>query len=167
MASRKYILAIDQGTSSTKALIFDRSGNAIAKGSENLHTHFLQDGFVEQEPEIIYQNVLVAVKKCLEQFAEKGFNKNDIAAIGISNQRETFVIWDKAGNPLHNAVVWQCKRSVQICEDLKRKGLSQTVNEKTGLVIDPYFSATKLIWLFQITRQLKKPSKMEKRFLAP
>lgn len=149
MPNKKYILAIDQGTSSTKSLVFDNNGLAIAKGSENLHTHYLSGGFVEQEPEAIYQNALAAVKKCLQQFAGKGFDKNTIAAIGISNQRETFVIWDKDGRPLHNAIVWQCKRSVQICEDLKQKGLSQTVNEKTGLVIDPYFSATKLIWLFQ------------------
>lgn len=149
MSNQKFILAIDQGTSSTKSLVFDEKGQAIAKGSENLHTHYLDNGFVEQEPEVIYQNVLASVKKCLDQFAEKGFDQNDIAAIGISNQRETFVVWEKNGKPLHNAVVWQCKRSVQMCEELKQKGLSQTVNEKTGLVIDPYFSATKLIWLFQ------------------
>lgn len=156
MSNKKYILAIDQGTSSTKSLIFDDKGHVIAKGSENLHTHYLQDGFVEQEPEIIYQNVLASVKKCLQQFTERGFSQTDIAAIGISNQRETFVIWDKAGKPLDNAVVWQCKRSVQICEELKQKGLSQTVNEKTGLVIDPYFSATKLIWLFQNNTAVKE-----------
>ena len=149
MANKKYILAIDQGTSSTKSLIFDDAGIAITKGSEPLHTSYLDNGFVEQDAEEIYQNVLASVKKCLQQFAEKGFDANDIAAIGISNQRETFVIWDKNGKPLHNAIIWQCKRSVQICEDLKQKGLSVTVNEKTGLVIDPYFSATKLIWLNQ------------------
>lgn len=149
MSNNKYILAIDQGTSSTKSLVFDDKGQVVAKGSEDLHTHYLSDGFVEQEPEVVYQNVIVSVKKCLHQFEEKGFGKNNIAAIGISNQRETFVLWDKSGKPLHNAVVWQCKRSVQICEDLKKKGLSQTVTKKTGLVIDPYFSATKLIWLFQ------------------
>jgi len=149
MNKERYILAIDQGTSSTKSLIFDEKGQAIAKGSEDLHTHYLSNGFVEQEPEVIYQNVLSSVKKCLQQFEEKEFSKNDIAAIGISNQRETFVVWDKDGKPLCNAVVWQCKRSVQICEDLKQKGLSPTVSAKTGLVIDPYFSATKLIWLLK------------------
>ncbi|MEJ8842918.1 glycerol kinase GlpK [Lacibacter sp. H375] len=149
MSSQKFILAVDQGTSSTKSLVFDGKGQAIAKGSENLYTHYSDNGFVEQEPEVIYQNVLASVKKCLDQFAEKGFDQNEIAAVGISNQRETFVIWDKNGKPLHHAVVWQCKRSVQICEELKQSGLSKSVNEKTGLVIDPYFSATKLIWLFQ------------------
>lgn len=149
MSQHKYILAIDQGTSSTKSLIFDDQGQAIAKGSEPLHTHYLDNSFVEQNAENIYQNVLASVKKCLQQFIQKGFSTADIAAIGISNQRETFVVWDKEGRPLHNAVVWQCKRSVQVCEQLKQKGLSSLIRERTGLVIDPYFSATKLIWLFQ------------------
>jgi len=145
--SEKYILAIDQGTSSTKSLLFDKNGQAVAKGSEPLFTHYTDNGFVEQEPEVIYENVLTSVQKCLQQFAEKGFDKSKIAGIGISNQRETFVLWDKNGKPLHNAVVWQCKRSVQICEELKQQGLVETIQLKTGLVIDPYFSATKLIWL--------------------
>jgi glycerol kinase len=149
MSNKKYILAIDQGTSSTKSLIFDDAGQAIAKGSENLHTHYLADSFVEQDPEDIYQNVLASVQKCLQEFNGKGFDTKDIAGIGISNQRETFVVWDKNGKPLYNAVVWQCKRSVQICEELKQRDLSQTINQKTGLVIDPYFSATKLIWLLK------------------
>lgn len=153
--SAKYILAIDQGTSSTKALVFDEQGQAIAKGAENLHTHYLDHGFVEQEPAIIYQNVLAAVQKCLQAFTEKGFDSTAIAGIGISNQRETFVVWDKAGKPLHNAVVWQCKRSVQICEELKQQRLSEQVNQKTGLVIDPYFSATKLIWLNRNNEAIK------------
>ncbi|MDX1938097.1 MAG: glycerol kinase GlpK [Flavihumibacter sp.] len=153
--THSYILAIDQGTSSTKSLIFDSEGKAVSKGSEDLYTHYLPNGFVEQEPEVIYQNAIASVKKCLQQFEEKGFRKNDIAAIGISNQRETFVVWDKNGKPLHNAVVWQCKRSVQICEELKQRGLPQTVSEKTGLVIDPYFSATKLIWLYQNNETVK------------
>lgn len=149
MSNKRFILSIDQGTSSTKSLLFDDAGIAIAKGSEPLHTSYLDNGFVEQDAEEIYQNVLLSVKKCLQQFSKKGFDKNDIAAIGISNQRETFVIWDKDGKPLHPAVVWQCKRSVQVCEDLKQKGLSGAVSAKTGLVIDPYFSGTKLIWLHQ------------------
>jgi glycerol kinase len=147
MTKNKFILAIDQGTSSTKSLIFDEKGQAVAKGSENLHTHYFGDGYVEQEPESIYQNALASVTKCLQDFIAKGHDVAEIAGIGISNQRETFVVWDKAGKPLHNAVVWQCKRSVQICEELKQQGLAETVNQKTGLVIDPYFSATKLIWL--------------------
>jgi len=163
MSIKKYILAIDQGTSSTKTLIFDQAGLTVAKGSEPLHTNYLDNGFVEQDPEAIYQNVLISVEKCLQQFKENDFDTKDLAGIGISNQRETFVVWNKEGKPLHNAIVWQCKRSVQICEGLKRKslpagrlGLSQTINQKTGLVIDPYFSATKLIWLVQNNETVKE-----------
>lgn len=149
MSNNKYILAIDQGTSSTKSLIFNDAGIAVAKGSEPLYTSYLENGFVEQDPEEIIQNVLTSVNKCFKDFISKGFSTDDIVSIGISNQRETFVIWDKDGKPLHPAVVWQCKRSVQVCEQLKEKGLSETIQQKTGLVIDPYFSASKLIWLFQ------------------
>lgn len=149
MDNKRYILAIDQGTSSTKSLIFDESGQALAKGSVPLQSNYPGNGFVEQDPLAIYENVLVSVKACLQQFSGKGFDKNELGAIGISNQRETFVVWDKDGNPLHDAVVWQCKRSTQICEQLKTAGLSSVVNQKTGLVIDPYFSATKIIWLYQ------------------
>jgi glycerol kinase len=156
MNINKYILAIDQGTSSTKTLIFDDKGIAIAKGSEPLHTSYLENSFVEQDPEAIFQNVVASVKKCLQQFEEKGFDINEIASIGISNQRETFVVWDNNGKPLHNAVVWQCKRSVNICGQLQQQNLSATINKKTGLVIDPYFSATKLIWLFQNNESVKK-----------
>ena len=156
MQSKKYILAIDQGTSSSKSLIFDEVGQAIAKGSEPLQTNYFGDGFVEQDPEEIYQNVLTSARKCLLQFTGKGFDLKDIAAIGISNQRETFVVWDKEGNPLHNAVVWQCKRSVQVCDHLKQRNLSGIIQQKTGLLIDPYFSATKLIWLFQNNNLIKE-----------
>ncbi|HEX6847188.1 MAG TPA: glycerol kinase GlpK [Chitinophagaceae bacterium] len=166
MINKKYILAIDQGTSSTKSLIFDEAGIAICKGSEPLQTSYLTNGFVEQDPEEIYQNVLLSVKKCLDQFKEKGLNNNDIAAIGVSNQRETFVVWDKRGKPLHNSVVWQCKRSVQICDGLKQKGLSDTVSARTGLVIDPYFSATKLIWLFQNNSQVKEAIQNDNAFFG-
>ena len=145
--THSFILAIDQGTSSTKSLVFDETGSAVAKGSEPLNTSYLDNGFVEQDAEDIYQNVLRSVEKCIKQFKEKGLDEKSIAAIGISNQRETFVIWDKQGNPLHPAIVWQCKRSVQVCDELKQNGLSNTVHAKTGLLIDPYFSATKLIWL--------------------
>ena len=157
--THSYILAIDQGTSSTKSLIFDEAGVAVAKGTEPLHTSYLDNGFVEQDPEGIFQNVLASVKKCLDDFITKGFDTNKIASIGISNQRETFVIWDKDGKPLYPAVVWQCKRSVQVCEQLKEKGLSESIQQKTGLVIDPYFSATKLIWLFQNNNTISKAIK--------
>jgi len=144
-----YILAIDQGTSGTKTIVFDEEGKVIAKASEPLKTYFLEGGFVEQDPVEIYNNVLTSVQKCIEAFKANGGNVTDIKACGISNQRETFVVWDEKGKPLHNAVVWQCKRSVQICERLKNEGFEEQVKHKTGLIIDPYFSGTKLIWLYQ------------------
>jgi glycerol kinase len=141
------ILAIDQGTSSTKSLIFDANGQVVARASEPLKTHYYGDGYVEQDPEEIYRNVLTSIGKCIGVFAASGGNPHEITVAGISNQRETFVIWDKSGQPLYNAIVWQCKRSVTICERLKAQGLESTVRTKTGLFIDPYFSGTKLIWL--------------------
>lgn len=151
----KYILAIDQGTSGTKTLIIDESGKVCAKATEALKTNYLDHGFVEQDPEAIFQNVLSSVKKCIEAFTNNGYNINDIITCGISNQRETFIIWNKEGKPLYNAVVWQCKRSIEICERLKQQGLEQTIKQKTGLIIDPYFSATKLIWLYENNPAIK------------
>lgn len=142
-----YILAIDQGTSSTKSLIFDAAGQVVARASEPLQTHYTDNGFVEQEPEGIYRNVLTSVGKCLGEFAASGGTLQDITVGGISNQRETFVVWNGAGEPLYNAVVWQCKRSIGVCDRLKSEGLEPLIQQKTGLFIDPYFSGTKLIWL--------------------
>lgn len=166
MANKKFILSIDQGTSSTKTLIFDASGKSIAKGLEPLHTSYAENGFVEQDPEDVYQNVLTSIQKCLQQFHSLGFSTNDIESIGISNQRETFLVWDHQGKPLHPAIVWQCKRSISICETLKQQGLEELVNQKTGLVIDPYFSATKLIWLFQNNETIKKAIQNGAAFLG-
>ena len=145
----RYILAIDQGTSSTKTIIFDASGKSIFKATEILKTHYLEGNRVEQEPEVIYQNVLTSVRKCLDGFALSGRRVEDIAACGISNQRETFVLWDQSGTPLCNALVWQCKRSVDVCDRLQREGLASKISQRTGLIIDPYFSGTKVIWLYE------------------
>lgn len=145
--TKSYILAIDQGTSSTKTLIFDAGGQVVARASEPLKTHYFGDGYVEQDPEEIYRNVLTSVSKCLGVFAAAGGSRHEIAVAGISNQRETFVVWDEDGKPLHNAIVWQCKRSIAICDRLKAQGLEPLVRDRTGLFIDPYFSGTKLMWL--------------------
>jgi glycerol kinase len=150
-----YILSIDQGTSSTKTIIFDEEGKPVAKGAEPLKSYFLEGGFVEQDPEEIYQNVLASVKKCIDEFKANGGEVADIKACGISNQRETFVVWDEAGKPLYNAVVWQCKRSVKICERLKSEGQEAVIKSKTGLIVDPYFSGTKLIWLYENIDQVR------------
>lgn len=144
-----YVLAIDQGTSSTKTILFDEEGKLFAKGLEPLKTAYLENGFVEQDPEEIFRNVLTSVENCLQDFKAKGGVFNNIAACGISNQRETFVVWDVNGRPLSNAVVWQCKRSIEICNRLKEEGNVEKIKSKTGLLIDPYFSGTKLLWLYE------------------
>ena len=144
-----YILAIDQGTSGTKAVLFNGKGQIAAKAMVPLKSRFPNPGFVEQDPEEIYQSVINATRQCLEYFlAEKGTPAN-IVTCGISNQRETFLLWDKTGKPLCPAVVWQCKRSVDICTRLKNTDVEKEVIQKTGLVIDPYFSGTKLVWLWE------------------
>ena len=116
----KYILAIDQGTSGTKAIIFNSRGQIVARGEQELESSYPKKGFVEQDPEDIYQNVLQAVRQCISIY-QRGVRTelDDIVSCGISNQRETIVLWDKDGTPLYNAIVWQCKRSVEICENIK------------------------------------------------
>lgn len=142
-----YILSIDQGTSSTKTIIFNEEGKAVARGVEPLKTAYTDNGFAEQVPQEIYDNVLASVVKCLDEFLLKGLDVTSIKGCGISNQRETFVLWDREGNPLYNAVVWQCKRSVNICQRLQKNGTEDIIKQRTGLLIDPYFSGTKITWL--------------------
>ncbi|WP_100611211.1 FGGY family carbohydrate kinase [Confluentibacter lentus] len=156
MKTKSYILSIDQGTSGTKAIIFDEFGEVIIKTTEPLTSYYPSTGFVEQDPNEIYKSVINAVKNCVSKFNLKypGQEKN-IVSCGISNQRETFVIWDKNGDPLHNAVVWQCKRSANICENLKNQNLETLINKSTGLTIDPYFSATKVTWLYENNSKIK------------
>jgi glycerol kinase len=144
--TQNYILAIDQGTSGTKAIIFDSRGQIVSKATAELKSYFPQAGFVEQDPSEIYKSVLDSVKLCLKKFPK---NLENITTCGISNQRETFLLWDKKGNPLCRAIVWQCKRSVDICNHLKDSELENEVKSRTGLIIDPYFSGTKLLWLYE------------------
>ncbi len=150
------ILAIDQGTSGTKSIVFNKEGEILSRGSVPLKSYYPDIGFVEQDPEEIYQNVLDYTKACLSEFVANGGDISDIKACGISNQRETLVVWDDNGTPLHKAVVWQCKRSVEICNRLQKEGLGEIINQKTGLIIDPYFSGTKMIWLYENNDAVKK-----------
>jgi glycerol kinase len=148
--SETFILAVDQGTSATKSVVFNTQGCIVAKAAQPLKSYFPQPGFVEQDPLEIYQNVLASVKECLIQYRQAVSNDlTKIKTCGISNQRETFVLWDHSGEPVSNAVVWQCKRSVEICSRLKKSGLEKEVKDRTGLIIDPYFSGTKIIWLYE------------------
>lgn len=158
-----HILAIDQGTTSTRAIVFDKSMRPIGKGQKEFTQIFPQSGWVEHDPEEIWKSVLFSVKTALKKSA---LSASDIAAIGITNQRETVVVWDKAtGKPIHNAIVWQDRRTALLCDKLKRQGLEPLFTKKTGLLLDPYFSGTKLSWLLdKIPDARKRASKGELLF---
>jgi len=144
MTPAQYLLAIDQGTTSTRAMVFDNAGRIVATSSEALQQHFPQPGWVEHDAAEIWGSV---VSVCRQAIKTAGGVEN-IAAIGITNQRETTVLWDKnTGAPLHRAIVWQDRRTAEFCEQLRSDGLNDVVREKTGLVLDPYFSGTKLKYL--------------------
>ncbi|HEY1130902.1 MAG TPA: glycerol kinase GlpK [Roseateles sp.] len=136
------LLALDQGTSSSRALIFDRAGRLLAVSQRELPQHFPQPGWVEHDADEIWTHQVECAREALAEA------KVRVAAIGITNQRETVVLWDrKTGRALHKALVWQDRRTADFCEQLKRQGLEPRVRELTGLLLDPYFSATKLRWL--------------------
>src|SRR3989440_5427728 len=142
MATADYLLAIDQGTTSTRAILFDAAGRVHHTARIELTQHYPQPGWVEHDPEEIWAGV---VATCREAIAAAN---GPIAAIGITNQRETTVLWERAsGAPLHNAIVWQDRRTAERCHALQAKGLEPEIAARTGLLPDPYFSATKLEWL--------------------
>ncbi|MBU2136996.1 MAG: glycerol kinase, partial [Alphaproteobacteria bacterium] len=139
------ILALDQGTTSTRAILFDLAGKALGEAAAPLAQHYPADGWVEHDADEIYQAALQVMTAAVEN---AGRRMDEVAAIGITNQRETVVLWDKAtGAPVHRAVVWQDRRTAEICESLRRQGVEDHVTDVTGLLIDPYFSGTKLAWL--------------------
>jgi glycerol kinase len=147
MAMAGYILALDQGTTSSRALIFDAEGAAISHASQELHQIYPESGWVEHDPMEIWFSQRNVAERALHQ---SGVSARDIGAIGITNQRETTLLWERAsGQPVHNAIVWQCRRSTPQCLRLVEQGLASEVRARTGLVIDAYFSATKLQWLFE------------------
>lgn len=140
-----FILAIDQGTTSSRAIVFDGERRIAGVGQKEFTQHFPQDGWVEHDPEEIWESVVWSVKEALSQAS---VSAGDIAAIGITNQRETVVIWDKAtGEPIHKAIVWQDRRTAAYCAELKKAGHEAMVTARTGLLLDPYFSGTKVKWL--------------------
>ena len=143
----QYVLALDQGTTSSRAILFDKSGNVTDISQKEFTQIFPQPGWVEHNPEEIWETQLFVVREVLQQ---TGVSANQIAAIGITNQRETTVIWDKnSGQPICNAIVWQDRRTTEICNQLKQKGLENYIRENTGLVIDAYFSGTKINWILE------------------
>ncbi len=139
----QYILALDQGTTSSRAIIFDKNGAIVGKGQYDFPQYYPQSGWVEHDPEEIWDSQVRAAADALD-----GIPKGAIAGIGVTNQRETTILWDKdTGKPVYNAIVWQCRRTAELCEELKRRGLRERVQSATGLRIDAYFSATKIRWI--------------------
>jgi glycerol kinase len=141
----KYLLAIDQGTSSSRTVIYDHETRIVASAQQELPQHYPRPGWVEHDPEEIWASVQAVTK---EAMVKAGATAADISGIGITNQRETTLIWDRnSGCCVHNAIVWQDRRTAPLCEALKAQGAEQTVQDKTGLRLDPYFSATKIAWI--------------------
>ncbi|HHI82540.1 MAG TPA: glycerol kinase [Rhizobiales bacterium] len=141
----KYILAIDQGTTSSRAILFDRNLKPAAIAQREFTQHFPRSGWVEHEPEDIW---LTTIETCREAMAGMNAKAADIAAIGITNQRETTIVWDRVtGKPIHRAIVWQDRRTAEVCNQLKTAGYEASVADKTGLLLDPYFSGSKLAWI--------------------
>jgi len=150
MAARnqnKHVLAIDQGTTSTRAIVFDATGRPVATAQKELPQIFPKPGWVEHDPEEIWR---ATVEVCRAALAKAGLEARDLAGIGITNQRETTVVWDRAtGKPVHNAIVWQDRRTSDHCAELKKAGHEKMVSEKTGLLLDPYFCGTKIAWILK------------------
>ncbi len=140
-----YILALDQGTTSSRAILFDRAGLIVGAAQQEFPQIYPQPGWVEHDPEAIWNTQLATARLALQH---AGIGASSVAAIGITNQRETTVVWDrKTGAPLHNAVVWQCRRTASMCDRLRADGWTDPIRARTGLVVDAYFSGTKLAWL--------------------
>ncbi len=144
---KKYLMALDQGTTSSRTIIFDTEGTIVAKASREFTQYFPQAGYVEHDANEIFESQLKTAKQAL---ALAGLSATDIAGIGITNQRETTVVWERAtGKPICPAIVWQCRRTEALCAELRKAGKDALIREKTGLTPDPYFSATKLHWILQ------------------
>lgn len=149
----KYILSIDQGTTGSRAYIFDKRGRIVSSAYKELSQIYPQASWVEHNPDEIWRSVEFVVKRAL---SKKNIKPSDIAAIGIANQRETTILWDRyTGRPVYNAIVWQCRRTAGICDKLKRGGHAELFQKKTGLVIDAYFSGTKIKWLLDNIKGLR------------
>ena len=146
---KPYLLALDQGTTSSRCILFDRHGTVLSRVNREFRQSYPQDGWVEQDAtEILASQMGVAVEAMLRA----GIGAEEIAAIGITNQRETVIVWDRVtGKPICPAIVWQCRRTAERCAELKRQGLESMLHAKTGLIADPYFSATKLQWILENT----------------
>jgi glycerol kinase len=150
----KYILTLDQGTTSSRAILFNSEGELINQVNKEFRQIYPQPGWVEHDANEIWESQLDVAQRVIQ---ESGIDVEDIAAIGITNQRETTVVWDKkTGEPVYNAIVWQCRRTANICNDLKKEGWDKKISQKTGLVIDAYFSGTKVKWILEHVPGIKE-----------
>jgi glycerol kinase len=151
------LLALDQGTTSTRAILFDAKGRALAEAGRPLQQFYPQDGWVEHEAEEIYEASVAVLREVLQKAARR---VEEVAAIGVTNQRETVVLWDRAsGKPVHKAIVWQDRRTAGVCSRLRERGLEAEVTATTGLLLDPYFSGTKLAWLLDNVPEARAAAK--------
>ena len=143
----KYIMALDQGTTSSRCIIYDKQGDIVSVAQQEFEQIYPEQGWVEHDANEIWSSQMAVA---FEAILKANLTYKNIEAIGITNQRETTVVWDKAtGEPIYNAIVWQCRRTADYCDELKSRGLEHTIKEKTGLIIDPYFSGTKLRWILE------------------
>jgi glycerol kinase len=152
--TEKYILALDQGTTSSRAVVFDRRGRIISIASKEFQQIYPQPGWVEHDPMEIWDSQMEAVRRALDS---AGVSLQSIAAIGITNQRETTVVWDReSGKPVYNAIVWQCRRTAPACSRIQKMKFAEKIRKKTGLVIDAYFSGTKVQWILEHDKRIRK-----------
>lgn len=153
----RYIMALDQGTTSSRAILFDREQNIVELSQKELTQYYPKEGWVEHDPMEIYSSQYAVM---MEVIAKSGVDVHEIAAVGITNQRETTVVWDKVtGRPIHPAIVWQCRRTADLCDDLKAQGLSEYIRDTTGLLPDAYFSATKIKWILDLVPGAREKAK--------
>ena len=147
-------MALDAGTTSNRCILFNRSGEMCSIAQKEFTQYFPKPGWVEHDADEIWSTILEVARQAL---ANVGANASDIASIGITNQRETTVVWDRhSGEPVYNAIVWQCRRTSEYADSLKEKGLTETIRNKTGLVIDAYFSGTKLKWILDNVKGVRE-----------
>lgn len=157
MAMDKYVLAVDQGTTSCRAIVFNHGGEIVSSSQKEFTQIYPEPGWVEHDPMEIWGTQVGVI---IEAVQKAGINLSDICAMGITNQRETTVVWDKnTGKPIYNAIVWQCRRTADICDELKERGLSESIRAKTGLIIDAYFSGTKIKWILDNVEGAKERAK--------
>ena len=153
----KYILSLDQGTTSSRAILFNEGGEMMSSAQKEFKQYYPKPGWVEHDPAEIWNTQLEVARAAIEK---SGISAENVAAIGITNQRETTILWDKRnGKPVHNAIVWQCRRTAPTCDSLKEAGWADKIREKTGLLIDAYFSATKIRWILQNVPAAKELAK--------